>query len=392
MNNPLLKSFIVYNIDEHKIIRSFKDIFSDIYSTALNGYSSLLKLLLTSQTDLCTALHNMIVFSEQELVWKYIRTNDKLILKAIEYDVEIIKELSIINASDIKKYLSEKFKTDLSEMPEYEKGEFPYDASYFIKYCDENGSGIFAEYKAFIYDGKNISPVLHRDPVKLSDLKLYEIQRNQIIENTVCFINNKPAVNTLLYGDRGTGKSSTIKALLNEYSSLRMIQIDKSQISRLFDLYDVLREIPLHFIIFIDDLSFSEDDDGFFALKQALDGSLSIKPDNVLIYATTNRRHIIKETALNRSENYVHKSDAVDDNMSLSERFGLFVTFSSPNKDQFTEIALKIAESRGLNIDKDTFTAGVERFALKRGGRSPRIAKQYVDMIEARLALGLEIK
>ena len=126
-------------------------------------------------------------------------------------------------------------------------------------------------------------------------------------------------------------------------------------------------------------------------LKQALEGSLYAKPDNVLIYATTNRRHIIKETNENRTENYVHKSDAIDDNMSLSERFGLFVTFSAPNKEQFTDIAKKIAADRGIKIDDKILEAGVERFALKRGGRSPRIAKQYVDILEGRLSLGLEI-
>lgn len=171
-----------------------------------------------------------------------------------------------------------------------------------------------------------------------------------------------------------------------------MIQLDKNQISAVFDLYEKLSNLPLHFIVFIDDLCFSEDDDGFFTLKKALDGSLSAKPDNVLIYATTNRRHIIKETAANRVENYVHKSDAVDDNMSLSERFGLFVTFSAPNKEQFVDIANRIAADRGINVDKDVFAAGLERFALKRGGRSPRIAKQYVDMLEGKLSLGIAIE
>ena len=179
--------------------------------------------------------------------------------------------------------------------------------------------------------------------------------------------------------------------MLNEFPSLRMIQLDKSQISAIFDLYSHLEKIPLHFIIFIDDLCFSEDDDNYIVLKQALDGSLSAKPDNVLIYATTNRRHIIKETEANRADSYIHKSDAVDDNMSLSDRFGLFVTFTSPNKEQFVDIGLKIAFDRGLKVNEEEFAAGLERFALKRSGRSPRIAKQYVDMLEGSISLGKDI-
>lgn len=392
MTDFIRNKFISFDIDEHLLIKYIRNIYSVERQDAVDAYLSLCEFLFLSEQTLSDALHDMLVYSDHELVEKYINTNDPLILKAIEFDISRIKEISKLSSCEIKKYLSDNFNCDTSFLPDFLNGDFPFNAEYFINFCKENGSGLFAKYRAFTYSNNDLKPVLSPDPIRLSDLKLYEVQRNQIIENTLCFINNQAAVNVLLYGDRGTGKSSTIKALLNEYPSLRMIQLDKSNISAITELYDKLRNISLHFIIFIDDLSFSEDDEGFFILKQALDGSLSVKPNNVLIYATTNRRHIIKETSLNRSENYVHKSDAVDDNMSLSERFGLFVTFSSPNKDQLLEIALKIAESRKINIDKETFASGLERFTIRRGGRSPRIAKQYVDMVEARLSLGLELK
>lgn len=391
MNSLVDNTFIAYGINEHSLLKCIRKIYSDNFNDAVDGYLALCRTLLLSGQTLSEGLHDMLVYSNQEVVEKYIKTNDPMLFKAIEFDVNRIVEISKASSKEIKEYLSNKFNFSTDELPEFISGDFFYNAEYFINFCQENGSGLFAKYKAFIYSENTLKPILSPDPIRLSDLKLYEIQRNQIVENTLCFINNKAAVNVLLYGDRGTGKSSTIKALLNEYPTLRMIQIDKSNISAITEIYEMLRNISLHFILFIDDLSFSEDDEGFFVLKQALDGSLSVKPNNVLIYATTNRRHIIKETSLNRSENYVHKSDAVDDNMSLSERFGLFITFSAPNKDQLLEIALKIAESRHITIDRETFAAGLDRFSIRRGGRSPRIAKQYVDMLESRLSLGLDV-
>lgn len=390
MQLPSAEMFITFEINEHEFIKLFKELRSRERITAVNAYLKLCRILLLSRKSFGEYLHDMLVYSEQPLIDEYIKSEDVLFLRAIEHDVERIREISRFEASDLKEYLSLTFNSNMSDLPEFERGEFTYDTEYFIRYSSENGSGIFAQYKAFTFNNGEIKPVKRCDPVRLSDLKRYEVQKKQIVENTLCFINNKPANNVLLYGDRGTGKSSTIKALLNEYPSLRIVQLDKTQISKIFELYEILAAIPLHFIIFIDDLSFSEDDDGFFVFKQALDGSLAVKPENVLIYATTNRRHIIKETAANRAENYVHKSDAIDDNMSLSERFGLFVTFTAPNKEQFIDIAVRIARDRGVNIEEEAFCSGLERFALKRGGRSPRIARQYVDMLEARLSLGME--
>lgn len=392
MKLPSAEDFFTFEINDSEFFEIYRDIQSG-KENAVNAYTKLCKILLLNDKTLSEYIHDILIYSEQPLIEKYIKAKDPIILSAVKYDIKRIKEICELGAADIKKYLSEVMGRDLSALPEYENGEFPCTAEYFISHCAENGSGAFAQYKAFSYldSEKRLVPIIKPDPIRLSDLKRYETQRKQIIDNTVCFINDKPASNVLLYGDRGTGKSSTIKALLNEYKTLRIVQLDKKQVSAIFDLYDKLSVIPLHFIIFIDDLCFSEDDDGFFVLKQALEGSLSAKPDNVLIYATTNRRHIIKETAANRAENFVHKSDAVDDNMSLSERFGLFVTFTAPNKEQFVDIARRIAQDRGINLDEEAFAAGVERFALKRGGRSPRIAKQYVDMLEGKLTLGLGV-
>lgn len=383
MNIPAFGTFIAFEINENELIKEFAALFSENRENFAEHYLKICKILLLSGKNLSDYLHDALIFSEQPLTEKYIEKENPLILKAIEFDVDTIKQICELNAVNIKKYFSDNFGVDMSKFPEYESGRFPYNAEYFINRCRENGSGIFAQYKAFRYADKEIKPIVSADAIKLNDLKRYEAQKKQIVANTEAFLKNKPACSVLLYGDRGTGKSSTVKALLNEYPDLRMIQLDKAQVSDIFEIYEKLRKSTLHFIIFIDDLSFSENDEGFFVLKQALDGSIAAMPNNVLIYATTNRRHIIKETAENRAENYVHKSDAVDDNMSLAERFGLFVTFSSPNKEQLADIAVKIAKDRGLSFDTDKFETELEKFALRRGGRSPRIAKQFTDMLEA---------
>lgn len=170
-----------------------------------------------------------------------------------------------------------------------------------------------------------------------------------------------------------------------------MVQIEKKDLNSLSKLIGLLADNPLRFIIFIDDLAFSENDDGFNALKACLEGSLSKKADNTVIYATSNRRHLVKETFSSREGDEVHRADTIDDSLSLSDRFGLTVTFMVPDKAKYLDIVLKIAQDRGLKADEEILTKGAERFALQKAGRSPRIARQYVDMVQGRLEMGLEL-
>ena len=194
----------------------------------------------------------------------------------------------------------------------------------------------------------------------------------------------------LLYGDRGTGKSSTVKALLNEYASkgLRMIEMPKEFLRQLPDLTGYLAGLPMKFIVFIDDLSFSSDDDHFAALKAVLEGGLASRPDNVLIYATSNRRHLLRETFSDRSGDEVHHADTVQESVSLSDRFGISLTFLLPDKQRFLEIVEQIAHDRGLDVERDVLLQAAERWALERGARSPRYARQFVADAQARLAQG----
>ena len=305
--------------------------------------------------------------------------------------MSVIKELAKMSAHKLKDYLFQKFNDNfIFSLPEYVTGGFDCNADYFIRHISENGSGIYAKYKAFVYEKGELQPIEKPDAIRLSDLKKYEAQRKQIVDNTRAFIAGHPADNALLYGDRGTGKSSTVKALLNEYSCLRIVQVDKKDVACLPELYKTLSEKPLKFIIFIDDLSFSENDEGFGVLKKVLEGSVCGRPSNILIYATTNRRHLIKETESSRMGDNVHSADEIDENMSLSDRFGLFVTFLAPNKETYLEIVRSIVLDRGIIIDVEKLDRCAERFALKRNGRSPRTARQFADSLQSKLALGID--
>ena len=204
-----------------------------------------------------------------------------------------------------------------------------------------------------------------------------------IIENTLALLEGKPAANILLTGDAGTGKSSTIKAVANELygKGLRILEVRKEQLYALPEILDQLSENPLKFIIFVDDLSFREDDDNFGALKAILEGSVSARSGNVVIYATSNRRHLVKETFSGREGDDVHRNDTMQEILSLSARFGIHLSFYKPNKETYLHIVTHLAEENGIVMPKDEMYVLAERFALEKGGRSARAAKQFVDSL-----------
>lgn len=381
MNLRKLKTFCAFNIKNDKVITDFAELERDG-----ERYCEIVNTLLVSGKTLAEYLHDALVYSESPLIAECAKNPSQSRVKAIEYDLGIVRELVALPPAELRSRLSGGENDYLRDMPDYEQGEFNYDANYFLDYVRDHGCGVFARYRAFSYDGE-LHPIEQTDKTRLSDLKRYETQRNQVVENTLCFLNGKPAQNVLLYGDRGTGKSATVKAILNEFKELRMVEISKSSIALIPQLFRRLRDIPLHFIVMIDDLSFSEDDDRFGILKAVLDGSLSLKPENVLIYATTNRRKIIRETAADRE---ISGADAIDESMSLSDRFGLFVTFTKPDKKVFLDIVRSLADDAGITLSDEELFASAEKFALRRGGRSPRIARQFVDWLEGRISLDLE--
>ena len=244
------------------------------------------------------------------------------------------------------------------------------------------GYGIYAKYNMFSVDETgNIVPVRNPDKTQLSDLVDYENERKIIVDNTKALLADKPAANILLTGDAGTGKSSTVKAVANALwkDGLRIVEVRKDQLRSIPKILDELSGNPLKFVLFIDDLSFLKDDDNFNALKAVLEGSVTAKSDNVVIYATSNRRHIIKEKFSDREGDDIHRNDTMQELVSLSERFGIHVTFSKPNKETFLHIVHHLAEENGINMQAYELDLLAERFALERGGRSARLARQLID-------------
>lgn len=383
MNFQKLATLCAFDIKEDPLIADYMCL-----AEVPELYSDIVNILLLEGKTLAEYLHDILLYSESKLVAQCAVNPTDARIKAIDYDLSVIRELVNISPEVLKRTLvNSDGETDfILDIPDYECGTFDYYADYFLDFVRTHGYGMFAKYKAFSFDGE-LHPIEEIDKTRLCELKRYEVQRNQVVENTLCFLNGKPAQNVLLYGDRGTGKSATVKAILNEFDNLRMVEIPKSSIALIPQLFRVLKDISLHFILTIDDLSFTEDDDRFGILKAVLDGSLSRKPENILIYATTNRRKIIKETAADRE---ISGADAIDESMSLSDRFGLFITFTRPDKKVFLDIVKSLAEDACIGISDEELFASAEKFALRRGGRSPRIARQFVDWLDGRISLNLE--
>ena len=249
------------------------------------------------------------------------------------------------------------------------------------------GYGIYAKHIMFyIGEGNRIVPVINPDQTRLSSLIDYKREQQIILDNTVALLEGKPAANILLTGDAGTGKSSTVKAVVNELHDrgLRILEVRKEQLHAIPAILDELNTNPLKFILFIDDLSFQKDDDNFSALKAILEGSVSAKSRNGVIYATSNRRHLVKESFSGRDGDDVHRNDTMQEIISLSERFGIQVTFQKPNKETYLGIVRHLAAEKGISMDENELDMLAERFALGRGGRSARAATQFIDGLLAK--------
>ena len=272
-------------------------------------------------------------------------------------------------------------------LPQWETANLDFAAAYRQRMNDvsHKGYGIFARYHVFTLEDGHLTPVKYPDPQRLDQLPGYEREREKVIANTKALLAGQPANNVLLYGDAGTGKSSSIKAIANEFAAegLRLVEIKKNQLYQLPELMDSLAANPLKFILFIDDLSFTANDDNFAALKAILEGSVGGRSQNLVVYATSNRRHLIKETMSDREGDDIHHGDTMQELMSLSARFGLTVTYSRPDKERFEQIVMDLAAQYGLQMPADRLMMKAEAFAIRSGGRSPRVAKQFVELCKA---------
>ena len=271
-------------------------------------------------------------------------------------------------------------------LPAFPVGKVDLAGDYAVRCANVGryGYGMYAKHRMFYVSPENkIVPVYHPDRTRLSSLVDYEREKQIIVDNTVALLEGKPAANILLTGDAGTGKSSTVKAVVNELHDrgLRILEVRKEQLHAIPSILDSLSSNPLKFILFIDDLSFQKDDDNFSALKAILEGSVSTKAQNVVVYATSNRRHLVKETFSDRDGDDIHRNDTMQEIISLSARFGIHITFQKPNKQTYLDIVQHLAAERGLQYDPDELALLAERFALDKGGRSARAAKQFIDSL-----------
>ena len=324
-----------------------------------------------------------LVLEDENIYTKYkvCGFGDKELLEPLlKRELEVIEELSRYDGEALRQFTKD------DTLARWRTEELDFYEIYLarMKEIGKKGFGIYAKYHMFVLDeAGNVVPIKNPDPQRISDLSGYERERGLIVANTKALLEGKPANNVLLYGDAGTGKSSTVKAIGNEFApmGLRIIELKKSQLTLIPQLLDAISTNPLKFILFIDDLTFSSDDADFCALKATLEGGVSSKGSNTIIYATSNHRHLIKETNSDREGDEISVGDKLQEMVSLSARFGLTVTYSRPDKDLYCRIVKELADKAGLDIDTDTLLMRAEAHAIRNGGRNPRTARQFIDLL-----------
>lgn len=258
------------------------------------------------------------------------------------------------------------------------------------EYYHTTGAGKMNKYIAFRWKkDKGLIGIENPDPITFNDLAGYESQKEKLIQNTEIFINNKKANNILLFGDSGTGKSSSVKALVNKYAKqgLRLIEITKYQMEHLPKILELLKNRGLYFIIFMDDLSFEDFETEYKYLKAVIEGGVEIKPENVLFYATSNRRNLIKEKWSDRDNETgeIHLSDALQEKSSLVERFGITITYEAPDQEEYLKIVEKLAKQNEIKLPKKKLRKKAKQWAMWHNGRSGRTAQQFINHLAGKL-------
>lgn len=346
-------------------------------------YSEFLSELFKSDNNLADFILSQIFLDDNIYISKCIlkqEINNNL-KKTFKNELNFFKYISSFDFSSI---FNKEYSKNIAEL---EIKEIDFYKIYFehIKNIDKKGYGIFYNNNMFVLDDrKNIIAVKNKDNQDIKKLYGYEIERNKVLSNTKILIEGKKANNILLYGDAGTGKSSTVKAVANFFKDegLRLIEIKKNQLHFITDIIEKLSCSPLKFIIFIDDLTFSSNDDTFSYLKAILEGGVNSFPNNIAVYVTSNYRHLIKENFTDRTGDDIHIEDTIQQIMSLTNRFGTIITFQRPGKDLFKEIVLSYAKENNIKTDKEELINQAEAYAIRSAGRSPRVAKQFIELLK----------
>ncbi|MEM8502599.1 MAG: ATP-binding protein [Cyanobacteria bacterium P01_D01_bin.1] len=329
---------------------------------------------------------------------------DPSILAAVHHDLAILQSFYSLSTEQISQWIGAICGVtpppaaqclDEPKLPV----NFPYESDWtnavleLTTYYRRQGVGLFGQFTAFRWQAKaskgQLVGISTPDPIRLSQLVSYDHPKQQLIQNTESLLRGHAAQNVLLYGSRGAGKSSLVKALLNEYCDrgLRLIEVPKANLPNLPQILEPLSHTPQKFIIFVDDLSFEDDDEDFKALKVVLEGGVTARPQNVVVYATSNRRHLIREFFDERPRpkdaDEIQAWDTVQEKLSFSDRFGLTLTFSPADQPTYLTIVRELAAQAGLKIDPDNLDWRARQWATRNNGRSGRTARQFVDFLIA---------
>ncbi|MCW5314668.1 DUF815 domain-containing protein [Nostoc sp. KVJ3] len=332
------------------------------------------------------------------------------LVAAVQHDLQILQSLYECSSASLSEWIQSVAHMPISPVVWYKEQELVGVETKFATYLQELdnwgdaveelaayyrqcGSGLFAEYRALRWQAGQFIGIRYPDPVKLSALVGYESQKDALLKNTEFLLSGEMALHVLLYGSRGSGKSSLVKSLLNEYSnrSLRLLEVTKSDLKDLPEIVEHLRGVSQKFIIFVDDLSFEEDDDAFKSLKVVLEGNLTARPQNVVVYATSNRRHLIREFFVDRptpkDNEEIHAWDTMQEKLSFSDRFGLTLTFEPADQKTYLKIVQHLVAQTEINITQEDLEYQALQWATRHNGRSGRTARQFVDFLKADLRL-----
>lgn len=367
-----------------KTLSSFMELIDAINHESpdiLSCYGAFASLLYQASGDFGIHLKNILLSSENPVVKLKSKSDEipEFMKVTLQEELKTLTRLSSITSEDFK-YLD----TGGISLPQWVSTRCDFNEIYeqLLENLPTKGYGVFANNHMFaLEENCELTPVRNADPQRLEDLSGYESEREKIIINTKALLQGLPSNNVLLYGDAGTGKSSTVKAIANKFKAdgIRLIEIKKDKLKLIPKLMDKLSSNPLKFIIFIDDLSFGADDMDYTSLKAILEGDISSRPQNVCVYATSNRRHLMRETHSSREGDEIHLGDTLEEIKSLSARFGLTVTFLKPDRELYQQIILDYAKKYKIKTPTQKLLREAEAFAIRSGGRTPRAAKHFVE-------------
>lgn len=302
---------------------------------------------------------------------------------AARRDVDALLQLARLGAEDIrvalKPILTEEYVSVLDNLPAWETGA-PFTFEELSAFYRENGAGLYAKYRAFLWEEGQLVPVADPDCPHPVELLGYDQQRKQVLDNTRLLVEGKPSNNVLLFGDGGTGKSATVKSMLYlpGMENLRLIEIQKENLVGMPRLIRSLAGRRQSFILFIDDLAFDQDDKTYSSLKTILEGGLEKRPLNVAIYATSNRRHLVRQTFSDRAGDEVDAFETISEKTALAERFGLRIPYMTMSKSEYLALIDHLAGLYHVEMNREVLHAKAMEWEIRHAGRTPRVARQFI--------------